>query len=353
MSEHVQVLTPGDRQKWIASMESTGQPDVHYHPDYISLFQEHTNWKGNLFLYEDGDQRMLFPYFVRDIPRPGGEVLQDITSPWYYGGPLFENGVGPEFKGRALSALTEHFESMGYLSVFSRYHPYIGGQMMDVVNGRIGRIGSVVRIDLAKDPQWHWENGFTKSTKREIKKAREMGITTLVDEDLRAFAEFQDIYSESMDQKEASPFYRFPKRFFDRFRELFSDHAVILREEYQGETVAVSLKLHMYGRMYGFLGARKPDAKVNLSHDIIVKSIEYGREKGLNELDLGGGPSGSGLERFKRSFSKDVLDLFGLKLVISKGAYRSQCLESGIPEDRIRYEMADHFPEYRTETGIR
>ena len=61
----IELLDTSDRKKWLELVEGLPEFDIHNHPDYISIFEEHTGDKGYLLQARNDGSSLLFPFFIR------------------------------------------------------------------------------------------------------------------------------------------------------------------------------------------------------------------------------------------------------------------------------------------------
>ena len=344
MRADYEILTTRDRSRWLELIESTSYADLNFHPDYLSPFEEHVGSRAYLLKIDVGEDFILFPYFER----PLGNGDFDATSPWYYGGPIPSGPISREGFGTFLDNLGRILADRGNISLFSRFHPYLKNHRnMEEFTG-FKKLGTVIPVYLERDFQEILQEELSKKCRRDVEKNRRAGITVVVDEDGRLIGDFHDIYSRSMELKNSHPFYRFGLGFLEALKKGLGSSVVIFAQYLGDDLLGASIKIHMYGRMYGFLGARDRVRKGGYStHLVHLEAIRYGIDRGLKVVDLGGGPEGSGLLKFKRGFSREELPLYGMSIVLDREAYIEQCKKVGLGKNELGMENASFFPEYR------
>jgi len=234
------------------------------------------------------------------------------------------------------------------VSGFFYFNPYL--QNHKILNKFIEpeNAGEVVFINLKRDISEIFENSFSSSCRRAIRKGEKLGIKVHFNNDNIFLKSFHDIYVNSMERKNARDFFKFPFKFLSDLRDNFYDNFILISVEYKNSIVGGDIFLYKYGRMYYYLGARNPQyPEVNASNRIFYEAIKYGKKLGLHTLDLGGGHES--LLRFKKSFSNTTKTKYVLKQIFFENIYNKLCREIGINEENLMGIRSEFFPEYRKE----
>ena len=346
------ILTIKEKKKWNDLIRGTEQEDVFFLPEYLQPFEDHLKAKCFLFYYGNDDDHILYPFFLIEVGWKGSDEgdpgYTDAISPWYYGGAMIHGKNSTELHTGFINNLKTYLKENNCLSIFSRSNPYIKNHEIIGSGLKERKILELIYIDLEKDMDDIWRNSFNKSARYNIKKDQKSNIEIIIDNSDKYLDVFIEKYQMEMIRKNSNPFYHFNESFFKKLREGLGNKLVLSNKYVDGIWTAGGIDLYHKDLFYGLFGVRDFNISKNSnSHIITWKLIEYGKELGLKRYDLGGGEVGSGLLEFKKSFSKDSVELWGHGEVIDRKGYRNLCKSKNIPKKKILYEKADFFPEYR------
>jgi len=346
-----------------AILESCEKADVHAHPDYLRVFQNYTGHKAIYVYFWDGRNHILIPYFERPVLLPGDSQFGpyiDLVSPWYFGGPIHNikdskllHASFLKFIGR----FNEHCRENGVVTEFQRLNPILRNHELYPDAANVAYDRKIVYVDLTKSiDRIHRE--YTRHTRKNINKAVRNRLRVYHDNSKEAISRFIEIYSKSMDRKNAESFYYFNETFFRGLFEKLKDEARLFQVEYEGKIICSSIELGRYGVLYDFLRGTDPQYILLRPNDILIDEvIKWGKSDGYRYFVMGGGSSPSeddGLLRFKMSFSADTADFYTYKKIYNLKAYKELCRKSGKREQYLKYENAQFFPEYlQHKTGER
>lgn len=211
----------------------------------------------------------------------------------------------------------------------------------------LSNLGTVVWMDLTQDLEYLFDENFEKKSRTAVRKSQKVDVDVHINNE-KHFKTFQEIYTKAMDAKRTRKFYYFSPEFIVELRNNLGSNFTLITVEYNDKIVGGSIFLDKYDKMYYYLSARDPELDtVNALHRIIFEAMKYGKEKGIIRFDLGGGSEGSGLLRFKKGFSKSTYTLYGCKRIFNKKNYEKICKAAGINANRLEFENASFFPEYR------
>ena len=294
-------------------------------------------------MHEVGDEVIVFPYYQRKV-----ESYTDIVSPWYYGGPLYSSGVGYKDLREFYSSFETYCRQSDFVSAFLRYHPYLDNHNGTPDSYYTQPIGQTVWIDLQKSSD-DILGGFSGSRRKRVRKGRASNLRITQDESGERIEEFHTIYIENMKAFHTRPFYFFNLDFLKGLFNSLPNRVFLLNADLHESYVGGSLFLQDNGRMYYYLSARNARiSEGNSTSLILFQAAIIGKQKGLSTFDLGGGPLGSSLLEFKRSFTNNTRTLYASKMISSKSKYDALCKDRGI---KPKYHKASFFPEYRATMG--
>jgi len=346
------VLELREREQWagILSPLSNPVPDIHYRPEYCALFGE--AGEPRLFEYREGSNTICYPFLLRRINLlPGfGEVLDqelnDITSPYGYGGPLADGEPGQGVWRNFYRYFAEYCRQQNIITEFIRFHPLLGNHRPLSEDVPVERVSSVIVLDLNQSQEKIW-SGYGRNNRKNINKAIREGVDVLIEETPVHFADFNRIYQHTLERNRAGEFYYFDNRFFQHIHRELRGHFVYAHA-YKGDSI-VSSELLLFNNAYlhSFLGGTLeqyfPLRPNNLlKHRVIL----WAKNKGIRYFLLGGGRSkDDGIFRYKRSFAPDgVLDFY-----VGKQVHNQEMTErlTRLTDAKAKKEKDGYFPAYR------
>ncbi len=342
-----EIISLKESKKWKALVEKTVQRDIHFLPEYASVFGEHIDAEPLLFFFGSGENFVLCPFFKRRIIAPKEtKAYWDITSAWYYGGCLSHGNVTKEFVREFFAAFSVYCRKENIVSEFCRLNPYLD-QKAFKSEIRLEESGNVVGVELEGEIDNIFRQ-FSCSCKRDIRLSEKKGVEIIVDNSEESVKEFYKIYTESMERMNAKKFYFFSLDFLLRLKDAFGKDFLLITAKKDGKTLSSFVFLQKYGRMYYFLSGRDPEQeKLRPSQRIIFEAIKIGKQNNVELLDLGGESAKGTLLSFKAHFSKKTFPRFDYKKVHNIEAYEKLCNLNLGKGFRPKLEKADFFPEYR------
>lgn len=343
----IEVIDLDQKDTWRKLVEETPHKDIHFLPEYLTSLSKHIKASCHLFVYRIDDFYILYPFLKRKITDIDG-TYWDISSPWYYGGLLFHGDISKKDVSDFLKEFQNYCNKEHIVTEFSRFHPYLMNHEEIDISDNVQKIGETIWVDLTDDLDDIFTTSFDKRCRTAIRKSEKEGVEVEINDDEEHLKAFHRLYSDSMDAKNARDFYWFTMDFLSDLKRDLGDSFKLITVKYHNKIIAGSIFLYKYDKMYYYLSARSPELDtINASNRIIYEAIKLGQDKNLTTLDIGGGPEGSGLLKFKKCFSKNINELYGYKKIHNEELYKKICLQSGLEKANLKYENASYFPEYR------
>lgn len=287
-------------------------------------------------------------YILREIPFVyKRKKFYDITSPYGYGGPYIEE-CKDGYKDILLQQYMDSFEKYcrenDIVSEFIRFHPIVGNAKDFRKIYAAECIRHTVGTDLTGDGD-PVQLEFSKSCRKNIKRAIKAGVTWNVTERPTDIQGFVDVYYSTMDRNEAGEFYYFPKEYFDTCMELFGDHILLVQAIYEEKTIAAGFYITYGDVIHAHLSGTLSEY-LYLSPAYIIKyaTARWGKEHGYKLIHYGGGTSNdpeNSLYQFKLKFTKDtIFDFYVGRKIWNPEIYEGLVALTG------KYD-AEYFPKYR------
>jgi hypothetical protein len=352
MSGRYTVLTTDELDEWFRYYERVGEPGPYHHPEYLDLLAgdfEHDEERAELFVYEDEDELVYYPYLRRPVSTvPFGETLEealwgydDVVSSWYYGGPVASEDTDERTTDAFADAFSTYCAETGIVAEFVRFDPNLENhEDFPALDPQHNRQTVPVNLNQSADDIWQ---GYEDRNRRAIKQAQESDVTIDRDHTDEDIAAFHDIYTNAMAARDAAEHYRFRLAFFERI--LSSDLFDMVVARCDGEVIGGFVIAHDERYSHHFLSASNPDYwddRVNnlMYHEVVL----FMRETGRDVFDFQGGRPG--VFKFKKGFAPDRGEFYIGRRVHMEDVYSALCdsaEDAGVNTD------SGYFPAYRLE----
>jgi hypothetical protein len=344
-------LSASELDDWWTYYDRAGKPGPYHRPDYLQLLTghfEHDDEQPELFVLDDGDDLVYYPYIRRSLESvPFTEdadtdlaAYDDIVSSWYWGGPFTSRKDG-ELCERFTEAFNAHCRAENIVAEFLRFDPNEENhERFECLEPSFNR--ETVWVDLSAETDALWD-GFEKRNRNAIRQAQDTAIEVTPATDRENYLAFHDIYSNAMDAKDASNHYRFDVEFFVDL--LGSDLGTLLIATYEDDVIGGSMLVHDERIAHDYLRASNPDYwDMRVNNLLCYEAMMHMRETGRERFDFQGGRPG--VFKFKKSFSPDRGELYLGRVRHMPEVYDdlvAQAEDAGIETD------SGYFPAYRVE----
>jgi lipid II:glycine glycyltransferase (peptidoglycan interpeptide bridge formation enzyme) len=278
--------------------------------------------QAHCIVFENENDIALYPFII--TPLRGLSYIEvesgyyDIQGAYGYNG-FVSTSTDPNFTSGISRAMIEYCHGKGIVAEFTRFNPvYRNHKLATYLD--VSNVNHNVLVDLTERDIWL--NSYEYSTRKNIKKAERLGLSTTVIAGSDVTSEqldfFIDIYEKTMARNSADDFYNFPRNYFEAMLRLNGQNTIIIFTIKDGKPIACELVLYGGSVGYSFLGGTLVEYYDCRPNDILKHAIiEHLKNVGCTCFCLGGGiADGDGIFRYKRSFSKNgVVDfLIGKKI---------------------------------------
>jgi len=303
MAKH-HILSAHDSAVWMSFLAKTSAPDIHFTPGYAQIFSQEGD--ARLFVYEKGDQLVVYPFLLRQVTISAGNYY-DITSPYGYGGPLYSKDVDKSLINDFYTRFQQYCQENKIITEFIRFHPLLQNHEIMSDQLEVQRSSTVVFIDLAKDNDEIWV-GYQRSNRKNIKKAEREGVKVTIEATPQHFAEFMDIYLQTMQRNLADQFYYFSPAFFNQLHLNLKNQYVYAHAWLNGQLVSTELLLYNQNYIHSFLGGTLAEYFPYRPNNLLKHEvIKWAKQQGIRYFILGGGKSDDdGIFKYKNTFSGDL-----------------------------------------------
>ena len=286
-----------------------------------------------LHLHDDGGD-VVFACIVREVD--GGKA--DVTTPYGYGGPVV---AGPDPPVESFWREYERWcENGGVVTTFLRFHPLYANQRAAAPYVRVETLAGTIAWRLDQGDLFE---GMHRHHRRIVRKAEAAGLQGSLAAAPESLDRFVRLYEQTMERKDASGFYYFPREYWHTLEAGLRERVVLFEA---GEDAAL-LCFAARPWLHYHLGATSEEGrKLGASNFLFLEAARWAAAEGFTRFHLGGGVGGGAdsLFEFKRRFDPaGVVEMAVGKAVHDEAAYRA--LTGGGSG------AAGFFPAYRSAAG--
>lgn len=323
-----QLLTLDDSEKWgrLLAMIPSNQQDVYFTPEYYALYEKNGNGKACCFIYEEGNDKILYPFLLNSINRLGyvlDKEYFDIQGAYGYNG-IVTSSIDRGFIDRYHKSFDLFCQEQHIVAEFSRFHPLLENHTLASPKMQTLFSRKTVKLCLQLSLDEIWKNQFSSKNRNVIRKAEKEGVTIVESHNYELFL---TMYEQTMRNVNADDFYFFPSEYFERFNDSFGENLILCFAMFNGRPIAGSMFLFSKDYAHYHLSGRdKSYYKIAANNAILWYGIQKARERGCKWFHLGGGTTGAAddlLLHFKQNFSKENGDFWIGKRVHNQEAYNS------------------------------
>jgi hypothetical protein len=170
-----------ESKKWNDIVTSFQQYDVYYLSNYVKAFQIHGDGDPFLLNFETDGLRGVNVSMLRDISQypPFKQTLTpgtyfDITTPYGFGGFLFEGDISETSLKRYYTKYIEFLKKRNMISKFVRFHPQLNNANILRSVTTVIDLGKTVTMDL-KSEDIIWAN-ISCNCRNQIRRAEKSGV---------------------------------------------------------------------------------------------------------------------------------------------------------------------------------
>jgi len=336
-----------DKENWIKIVDSFKNNDIYYYPEYVDAYKKNGDGEPLLIHYFNNDIEAINVVIKRDlssIKRFNGIIepgkIFDFTSPYGYGGILFNKRCALIDKQIFLNEYYEFCKINGIITEFIRFNPILKNYKGFKNIIPVQTLGPTVSIKT-NDYDLVWKN-FTSKNRNTVRKSEKNGVEIFWGISKELQVKFKEMYLETMIKDNADLYYYFSEKYFESLFNELKYKMKFFYAVYQGKIVSISIFLFHRKTIHYHLSASKVDYRHVAPTNLMLSELaKYAVLNGYKEIHLGGGLGGKmdNLYNFKKSFNKnkDYSYVVG-KLIFNNEVYSS--LVNGI-------EMDSYFPLYR------
>jgi hypothetical protein len=358
------ILSTADTLRWQEILDAFSLKDPHYLPGYLRLYEQLErgdsllHYGGQGFLFRYGDQRnfIIYPFFKRSINMlpfaSGCNGLYDIVSPYGYGGPLSQvenEHLSDDLWKGFYTELSAFCRDNHVVSEFSRLHPiFTNADMVSRYSqGSVEKKGSIVYFDLTESEEEILAGMSRQRRSSVLKGLRNQNFQLRSTLDKETIFQFWEMYTKTMERREADQRFLFPRTFFEHAAQILGDHLRLCCVNYQNQLVSASLILRYGGICYDWLAGSDSQFLGLRPNDLgMYYAALEAKKAGDRFLVIGGGRSGDSdsLFEYKSRFSGKFKEFSVYTKIHDQDGYNELVR---LCRAHSRTEACNFFPAYR------
>lgn len=324
--------------------------DIYYNIYYGRLYEDTEH--GKLEKFEiDSEYGVIEHIFIkREIEMNADGIYYDIVTPYGYGGPIITECKDKEkLLAQFEKEFTRYCVENHIVSEFIRFHPIFKNALdfkdiYDVVYSR-----HTVGTNL-KDYDDPVQAEFSKSLRREIKKAEKNGVTVktiLMPKDLSVF---KKLYEETMDRNKADAYYYFPDSYYEYIIKNLGKSVLEIQLSYENKIIASEIYFIEGDLMHAhLLGSSQTMLDLNAGALLEATAARWGHEHGYRYIHHGGGRTSAEddpLYCYKKKYGKNTeFDFYIGKKIWNEEKYDELVAKR---EEELNHKIdSNYFPKYR------
>lgn len=317
-----------DKDTWNSicnKLKRDGPIDIFYQYEYLSLYSNEKTVE-EAFFYENFGEVFFFPYLKTEVlGQP--EVLYDFETAYGYGGPV-STTQNPEFLKAAWKVFFDYAVKEKIIAGFIRFHPLLKNEKFadaHYIKTEYMRQTVMMALNIDKDNVW---KNYRSDVKNKINKAKKNQISVEQASGQKALKQFKNLYIRSMNEKGASKQYFFEDDFFIRIGKKLMGQYIVYLSYYRSKCVGGALVLVSDNYIHYHLSATEKETRKLGTANLLRHTAIIDHLKKKKAIHFGGGntndPNDS-LFKFKKGFSKELLNFYIGKVIINKGSYDNVC----------------------------
>ena len=303
--------------------------DVYHTPAYHEVPGFGREGEACVFVHQEGDRVFLWPYLL--TPTMGASGCHDVTSVYGYSGPV--SSPDAEFVARGWQGLLDHWRMQCVVSAFTRFHPILGNhELVRGLRDAAGRpvdeglrlCGSTVSLDLTIPPEEQVRR-YQKVLRQEIRKSRESGFVTTLDEGWNHVEEFVAHYRSTMLRRNSRAAYLVDVAWVSEFRRCLGERARLFVTKFNGEVAGALIAIEYGPFLHAHLTGINSQLVAYSPLKVLLDDVRaWGATQGLKSFHLGGGLGGRAdtLYEFKRKFSPLTHEFYTGSWILEPARYR-------------------------------
>lgn len=306
----MKIINISQNREWNKLIKSFADWDIYYLNEYVQSLAIHGDGEPLLIYFESEHAKMAYIMMQNDIAEmesfrnklPHGK-LYDWTTPYGYGGPLYDGVITSEWLKKCMGELCEYAKQKHIVSQFFRFHPLLQNQILVEEEMKVLYTKKTVYIDTASMDEIM--KNMTPNNRNMVRKAEKNGINIFWDKGERLH-EFEWIYKKTMELHQADAYYNFEDNYFQYIIEHMKKNIIFFYATYENKIISSSIFFYNNNYMHYHLSGTLPEYRSMAAANLLLTQAAYWAcEHGIKKLHLGGGVGvDDSLLRFKKHFNR-------------------------------------------------
>ncbi len=315
--------------------------------NYCKVFKLYKQMEPEMFYFEDNGFKICYIYLKEEINQNiFDKKLFHISSPYCYGGFLFNKPLDLEIFIKFRKVFKEFSVDNGNVTEFIRFNPithehnekyhkifnayYAHAQTQIVNRNKIIENKKIIR----------------ESYRRKVKKAERSNELLYNFDNKKRYDEFYYLYNKSMEDKKVTGFYKFSKSFFDYFYELNKEKfffPTVVNKKNELLAAAIYLNNSFFVDLY-LVASDSKYLNLHINHFLFSNFMDdiINKNKNINIIHYGGGSDS--LTFFKRGFSNDTKEYYIAKHILDEKIY----LKLKPQNSNLKINNNEYFPNFKS-----
>lgn len=350
----MEILDASNRveySRWCECWQVCDDREVFAHPDYLLLYTDEKT-VAKCALLQERDQVMLYPFLLRSITKEsycGKEMgdLYDMITPYGYGGMITDGGgIDRELLVDFNNQFTKWAIDNHVVSEFVRFA--LKSKHVDDYAGEVVYNNDNVVVDLSMEEATIWRD-FKPKVRKNVNHAKRCNLIVETDSRGDRLDDFLDIYYSTMERREATNTYYFPREYFESINHNLQGQYMYFHAKLDDVIVSTELVLISAFNIYSFLGGTKSEYFDLRPNDLLkFEIINWGRTHGKKQFILGGGYAPhDGIFNYKHAFAPDGIVPFHVGRRVFDQEMYDRLVERRKSLNPDFDENTSYFPVYR------
>jgi hypothetical protein len=334
-----------------APPDGLSSPDVYFLAGYGRAAAMSKN--GEWVLLEAFDGAWQLPLILRTV----GDGARDACSPYGYSGVYASPDLSSQQIKQAWSGTLDTLRAMGVISVLLRHSPLVPQApglrgLRPIISGH-----PTIALEHADgDSAWRaMEANCRNRTRKALKNGYTGEVRDVSSEDLASGGDFRRLYEQTMQRRDAAPYYFFGDDYYQELLGGLGQNLLICEVRDQGGAVVSSTLLmrHAHRLHYHLAGSNIDDARMGSNNLMLWTATQFAIAEGITQFHLGGGVGpDDGLFTFKRSFGGRQLEFGVSGVIIDDESYQAHTRKRAVAcgTSATALSGSSFFPAYRAGT---
>lgn len=323
--------------------------DIFFTSEWANIFAKKEGDMADTFELVENNKVVSYSFIKREInklpfAKSFSEKYYDIISPYGYGGIYLseEAKMNVDFINNFKYEFSKYCKTNNIVAEFIRFHPLQKNYEFFEDFYALKYVNDNVYIDLFQTEDVILKN-IAKRHRYCIRKAKDRGIIIDFKSDFKDIGNFIELYEETNDKNNATPFYYFGMDFFNELINSFGNKIRLVNATLNNNLVSSSLFVFNDKEVYYFLSGTNKLGYDNFAcHLLLYEVILKAKKEGKELFNLGGGlKRNDSLFLFKSGFSNLVAPYYIGTAKRLPNIYDKLLSMSGVDP------LVDFFPKYR------